>query len=290
MVIVIISSKTDPASTNIKKSLLKLSSWEEIHQFYQNPVLRNSDMENTYLITINDDKIFHENIDDEIIKNLNIIPKQAIFISRHRSKMATPSLTVHPIGNYNKAEFGGKSKTLVQSSPHLMTNLLRLIKKNTPINFGYQVCFEVTHHGPYLKVPTLFVEVGSTEIEWNKSEPAEIIAKSLIELLNNNRSEEDFSSDIPILVGVGGGHYAPRFTDVIFEKDAVFGHMVPSYHIDTENIDEKIFDMAIEKTPNPFGVYIHKKAFKKSQVTKLKQLFEKKDINIISSKNLDSIS
>ena len=287
MAVIIISSSTDPASINIKNSLLENSPWEEIDVFYNNPVYKNSTLEDIFLITINDSKIRHENIDKEIKNQLGVTPKQAIFISRHRSKMAKPSLTVHPIGNYKEAKFGGKSETLVQSSPKMMTHLLRLIKKNLQVTpLSYQVCFEVTHHGPYLEIPTLFVEVGSTEHEWNKTEPAKIIAQSLLELLERYRYEADFSGDSTVLVGVGGGHYAPRFTDVVFEKNAAFGHMIPSYHIEAGNINPETFEKALQKTPNATGIYIHKKAFKKSQVTQYKKMFQDKGISVISSKEL----
>jgi len=290
MAVIIISSSTDPASTNIKNCLLENTLWDEIDIFCNNPALRHTTIKDILLVTINDSKIRHENIDKEIKNQLNITPKQAIFISRHRSKMAKPSLTVHPIGNYEEAQFGGKQKTLVQSAPRLMTSLLRLIKENLQATtLNYHVCFEVTHHGPYLEIPTLFVEVGSTENEWRKKEPAKIIAQSLLELLEKYRCEEDFSNDTPVLVGVGGGHYAPRFTDVIFEKNAAFGHMIPSYHIEAGTIDQEAFEKALQATPNATGIYIHKKAFKKSQVTEYKKLFQDKGIPVISSKELTSL-
>ena len=217
--VLIISSTTDPASTNIKKELLKQSNWDEIDTFYNNPVYRNSNMTDVIIVTINDDKITHENIDKEVEEKLKIKAKQAIFISRHTSKTGEPTLTVHPIGNYGEAKFGGKEKTLVQASPKLMTNLLRILNKNAKKEELYhKVCFEVTHHGPYLDIPTLFIEVGSTEEEWEKQKPAEIVAKSTLDLLESYHYEEDLSDDIPVIVGIGGGHYAPRFTDVILEK------------------------------------------------------------------------
>jgi len=290
MAVIIISSSADPASTNIKNCLLENTLWDEIDIFCNNPVYRNIALEDIFLVTINDSKIRHENIDKEIKNQLNITPKQAIFISRHRSKMAKPSLTVHPIGNYGEAQFGGKHKTLVQSAPRLMTSLLRLIKENLQVtDLNYHVCFEVTHHGPHLEIPTLFVEVGSTENEWNKKEPARIIAQSLLELLEKYRCEEDFSDDVPVLVGVGGGHYAPRFTDVIFEKNAAFGHMIPLYHIEAGTIDQEAFEKALQATPNATGIYIHKKSLKKSQVTEYKKLFQDKGISVISSKELTSL-
>jgi len=290
MTVLIISSSIDPASTNIKKSLLKQANWEEIDTFNKNTVYRHSKMKDIIIITINDRKITHENLDTEIEEKLGIKPRQAIFISRHTSKTGKPTLTTHPIGNYGEAQFGGKAKTLCTSSPRLMAYLLRLIKKNAKqTQLEHQICLEVTHHGPHMSVPSLFVEVGSTEEEWKKQKPADTIAKSIIELLNSYHYEEDFKDDIPVLLGIGGGHYAPRFTDVVFEKKAAFGHMIPRYHIDAGNIDGEMFEKAINATPNVKAVYLHRKSLKKAQIREYRQWFEERGIPAISSKELQDL-
>jgi len=290
MSVLIISSKTDPASINIKKELLKQTRWNKTDTFYQNPLYTHSEMKDLIMITINDSKIKHENIDKEIEEKTGIKPKQAIFISRHRSKTGSPTLTTHPIGNYGEAQFGGKTRTLPKSSPKLMTHLLRIMKKNAEkAKLYHKVCFEVTHHGPYLEIPTLFVEVGSTEKEWKKQKPASIVAKSILELLGSYHYEKDLPNDIPVLLGVGGGHYAPRFTDVVLKKKAAFGHMIPTYQITSGNIDEEMLQKAIDATPNVKSVYIHRKALKKSQVTQYREWFENKGIPSISSKELENL-
>jgi D-aminoacyl-tRNA deacylase len=290
MTVLIISSTEDPASTNIKNSLLEQTTWEEHGTFYNTPVFRHASMNNLVIVTIPDKKIRHENIDTEIYEQLHIEPKIAIFLSRHRSKMGEPTLTVHPIGNFGDAKFGGKPKTLIPAAPRMMTHLLRLIKKNLqPTDLKYQVCYEVTHHGPFLKIPTLFVEVGSTEIQWQQKEPASIIASSLLELLAKYHYEEEYPNDIPVLLGIGGGHYAPRFTEVALAKKIAFGHMIPTYQIDGGNIDDEILEKTIQATPNINGVYLHKKELKKSQVTQYRTWFETKGISIISSKDLPDL-
>jgi len=290
MTVLIISSSEDPASTNLKNALLEKTTWSEQGIFYDTPVYQHTKMKDITMVTITDRKILHENIDKEVKEKLNIEPKLAIFLSRHRSKMEEPTLTVHPIGNYKDAEFGGKPKTLIPSAPRLMTRLLRLIKKNLQkTTLDFQVCYEVTHHGPYLEIPTFFTEVGSTETQWRQKEPAQIISQSLLELLEKYHYEEYLPKDIPVLVGIGGGHYAPRFTEIALEKKVAFGHMIPSYHIDPGNITEEMLQKALEKTPNVSGVYIHKKSLKKSQVTEFKKWFENNDISVVSSKELDNI-
>ncbi|MFA5103044.1 MAG: D-aminoacyl-tRNA deacylase [Candidatus Thermoplasmatota archaeon] len=287
MTVLIISSTEDPASTHIKNSLLEQTTWEEQGMFYQTPVFRHSAMKNLIMVTIPDKKIRHEHIDTEVQEQLHITPKVAIFLSRHRSKTGEPTLTVHPIGNFGEAQFGGQPKTLIPAAPRMMTHLLRLMKKNLQsTDLAYKVCYEVTHHGPFLKIPTLFAEVGSTEVQWQQKEPACVIATSLLELLQTYQYEEEFPKDIPVLLGLGGGHYAPRFTDIAFQRNAAFGHMIPSYHIDAGVIDWEIIQKAIQATPDLRGVYLHKKALKKSQVTSYKQLFNDHDIPILSSADL----
>jgi len=290
MTVVLIASQVDPASINIKNTLLEHTSWREIESVYDNPVYEHTEMQDIIIVTINDSKIHHENLDKEIEDQLNITLEHTVFLSRHRSKTGRPTLTIHPIGNYGDAQFGGKPKTLVKSSPRFMTHLLRLMKKHMQhTDLDYHVCYEVTHHGPYLKIPALFVEIGSTEKEWSQQEPANIIARSLIELLESYHYEEDLPDNIPVLLGIGGGHYAPRFTDVVFEKKAAFGHMIPSYHIDSGNIDRTMITQALEATPQVQAVYLHKKALKKSQVSDYKQWFQDQGIPVISSKELPSL-
>jgi D-aminoacyl-tRNA deacylase len=285
MTVLLISSQEDPASTNIKQSLLQQTTWKQHGIFYNTPVYKHTTLQNIIMVTIPDKKIRHENIDIEVHEQLNITPKLAIFLSRHRSKMGDPTLTVHPIGNYGEAEFGGKPHTLIPAAPRMMALLLRNIKKNLETSdLEYKVCYEVTHHGPYLQIPTLFVEVGSTEAEWQQKEPAVVIATSLFELLTRYQCEEDCPTNIPVLVGIGGGHYAPRFTDIAFEKNVAFGHMIPSYHIDTEIMDWTKIQQALQATPNVHGVYLHKKALKKSQVTEFKKWCEDQKIPVVSSK------
>lgn len=171
-----------------------------------------------------------------------------------------------------------------------MTNLLRILKRNAKeAELYHKVCFEVTHHGPYLRVPTLFVEVGSNKEEWQNIEPARVVAKSVLELLGSGNYKNSTQKDLPVLIGIGGGHYAPRFSDVVFEKKVAFGHMIPFYQIESGNIDSEMFEKALKATPNVNGVYINKKTLKKSQVTEFKRWFEDRGIPVLSSKDFPKL-
>ena len=66
--------------------------------------------------------------------------------------------------------------------------------------------------------------------------------------------------------------------------------MIPKYQIDAGNIDNEMFEKAIESTPDDiYGVYIHKKTLKKSQVSEYKKWFQKKEIPVVSSKELENL-
>jgi len=282
----------DPASTNIKNSLLRHTRWKELNMsmFNGNPVYQHLDMNDVVMITINDKMIQHEDLDKEVEEQLGIKPKQMIFVSRHKGKSGEPTLSVHPIGNYGDAQFGGKPKTLVKSSPCMMTQLLRYIKTNVKkMGLYHKVCFEVTHHGPYIDVPAFFAEVGSTEREWSKKEGAEAVAWSIIMLLKSYHYENDFPRDIIVLIGIGGGHYAPRFTDIVFEKNVAFGHMIPSYHIEDGNVDIEILKKTLQATPNVSGVYFSRKALKKSQLSEYKEWIKNMGVPVFSSRELPSL-
>jgi len=74
----------------------------------------------------------YEFSEDEIDLPLNTITEsQIIVLSKHKSAAGTKSFTVHSLGNFAKADYGGCEKTLVNSMPKIQTNLLRgLSEKN----------------------------------------------------------------------------------------------------------------------------------------------------------------
>ena len=98
--VLIIASSEDPASVNIKNSLLEQTSWDTIDLFFNHKIYQHNKMKDIIIITIPDRKITHENIVDEVKQKIGLEAKQAIFISRHTSKTGEPTLTVHPLGNY----------------------------------------------------------------------------------------------------------------------------------------------------------------------------------------------
>lgn len=253
--IAIVISKEDEASVCIGKELLSLQKWEELGK----NIYRSGDK---LMYFIEDTHLYHDNIDEEIKKWGKA--EAVIFASRHSSASEKKTLSVHPIGNFGEAKFGGKSRELVKSAPLLMRNALKHLQVKAG-GMGYNVCYEVTHHGPYLSTPAFFIETGSTQKEWNDREACRVIAETIIEAKNEKAD---------VAIGIGGGHYAPRFTDIAMHKKIAFGHMIPDYRL--PNIDEDMIQKAIDATPDVKYAYFHGKKGRK-----FKNFFEDEGIECI---------
>ena len=270
----IISSEADTASINLRERLLEMSEWKEYGIFDNRTIWHLTKdygkfcKKGTKLITIEKLHIYAEEIDKEWTERTKLKVDNIVFLSRHKAASGRPSLTVHPIGNWGTAEFGGKEAEISGAAPEWMTGLLLNIKKNRIP--GYDVCFEATHHGPYIETPTMFLEIGSSEIEWEKREPAEALVKSLLEL--------GHIAGINV-IGIGGGHYTPRYTEAAFSHEVCFGHMVANYGV--EILSPELIKRAISRS-NAKGIYFHKKGMKKSFHRKWKEWAEENNIKVFS--------
>ncbi len=269
----IVISKNDTASLNISRNLLKLADWKDEGEFQGNPLYSSGHF---HMGTIDDEHLLHDSIDEEFEDSTGKRPEVVIYASRHRSKSGLRSLTVHTPGNFSKAELGGRSEELVPSCPLHKTSALRNLDDFAK-DLDYKVSYEATHHGPYLETPAFYIEIGSDESCWVEEAPGKAIANAIL----NIRPEKE-----PVAVGVGGGHYAPRMTDVALQSRLSFGHIVPTYAL--ESSKEEMLKKAIEMTPDAEYVYFHKKAMKKSQYRELRDWFEDQGLSSVSQRELES--
>jgi D-aminoacyl-tRNA deacylase len=280
----VVASEEDMASMNIRRAVLGHADWEERGTFDGNPVLWLK--ERALLVTIKESHLYSDDIDRRASEALaTSMPDNVIFLSRHKSESGLRTLTVHPLGCYGKADYGGRDGTLVPSAPGPMTAALRLVHKHaTARKFDFKVSFECTHHGPYLETPTFFIEIGSSEDAWVEEEPAEVLALTILELIEDKGAIQE-QLQFPIAIGAGGGHYAPRLTDVALGRKVSFGHMVPSYALD--NPDEALAQ-AVGKTPKVSLIYFHRKALKGGNYRRLKDLFTSLGLEVVREKDLES--
>jgi D-aminoacyl-tRNA deacylase len=70
----------------------------------------------------------------------------------------------------------------------------------------------------------MFVELGSSEAEWDDTAGARAVARAVLDVegVSADRREKAGTRHV---VGFGGGHYAPRFERVIRETDWAVGHV-----------------------------------------------------------------
>ena len=267
----------DPPSANMRHYLLEKRQWEDI----------GSDGENTYmscdgdvLMNISVKHIFAEGIDG-IASKYGVDVTDVVFMSRHSAASGKPTLTVHPIGNFKDAEFGGNPRTLVKPTPHMMTDALRRMKvrNDSP---EYSVSFEVTHHGPYLDKPTMFIEIGSEETHWGDMHAADMLSDVILGMNGDER--------YPVVVGVGGGHYAPRFTELVLTQKVDMGHMVPYYQIQNTD-DEEVARMISDAcTATDTGlVYVHRNSMKGAEERRINAIIDSLGFERVTSKDFDSM-
>ncbi|UCE72927.1 MAG: hypothetical protein JSV56_07775 [Methanomassiliicoccales archaeon] len=268
----IIIAKPDIASCNIFEHLIEQKNWREEGKFQDNPLYFHGDF---CLATINDEHIFHDNLDLELSQVLEAPPECIIYASRHRSESGKRSLTVHPIGNFGNAEFGGRKRTLVPTFPHMMTEAMRVLRQKAK-SLDFTVSFEATHHGPFLQAPTFFIEIGSNEKAWRDKEAALAIAETILEIK---------PTFYPVGIGIGGGHYAPRITDVALERKISFGHIVPTYAL--ENLTKEMAEQVLSATFGAEKVYFHRKHLKGGQYARFKELFLECGIQAVKSADLE---
>jgi D-aminoacyl-tRNA deacylase len=184
-----------------------------------------------------------------------------IFLSRHASVDPAPVLTTHVTGNIGDAALGGEPGSVAVAAPGFMHAVLRGLARYAPR--GYRVSYEVTHHGPSeLSTPSLFVEIGSTEKEWQDSRAGEAVARSVL--------EASPGEVIPVL-GIGGTHYARRETEIALRSRAAFGHIVHSR--DTGLLDPEMLALLVEKS-RAAAVYIDRKALNPGEVARLSGIID----------------
>ncbi len=274
----LLCSASDAASVNIRDALLNDEGWKEAGEHEGSPCFaRGPDL----LATIQEVHLFADDVDVQISRSCGVGIDSVVVLSRHKAASGIPTLTLHPIGNFSNADYGGRPGTLVRSMPDVMTSALRDLLKNAA-GLGFQVSFEVTHHGPYLEAPTMYIEIGSGEANWGNKDAAKAIAATL---LRPNLVVA------PKAIGIGGGHYAPRFTEVVATKRISFGHMITNHfadHADDEKLRSAI-TMAMEKSEGASLVYIHKKSMARSRATHLRHLVESVGARAVDSSDLEDL-
>ena len=229
----LIVSQKDSAGLTVKQSLLDEGFLALGENFEKSPVfelaIRNNQAK---LYTTEQDSIYCENIDKEIDADI------FIFATKHQSAAGIHSLSVHPIGNFGKAEFGGKDKTLCRAPAFYLKTAYQLLTEYNTLS--HEVIHESTHHGPYMEKPSMFIEIGSSPEEWKNPKAGRILAKTIIDLISAPKKQYKAA------FGIGGLHHAPNFKKMILESDISLAHLCPKHH--SMNLNSELIMQGIEKS------------------------------------------
>jgi D-aminoacyl-tRNA deacylase len=266
----IVTSQKDIAGSNIYEMLASDFGFKEDGEFEGKPVYKKGEV---WLIATERGQVEAEHLDEFFN------PDYYVFASRHRSESGARTLTVHVTGNLtDKAEVGGKPRELAFCNPDAMKVALRELEKGRKEKgLDYKVSMEATHHGPTeLKKPVLFVEVGSTEVEWQDEKAVEVVAGAALAAAEN---KEKFTRAI----GIGGNHYAPVHTKAVLKSDVAIGHIIPTYAISEIELDE--FKKAIEKTGAEFG-FLDWKGMRKEHKDKVRGFADEVGLSLKRGKDI----
>jgi D-aminoacyl-tRNA deacylase len=237
--ILLVHSNRDIAGVNIAKNVLQLYPFAKKDQTFQEKPVYRAEISGKQIdfITLSEEAVNAQNL-PESIPNADLI----VFLSRHSSQSGTPTLSVHTPGNFADAELGGLPRTVSVAPANAMGDVLKALNRlKREMNLDYEVTYECTHHGPSLQVPTMFVELGSCEKQWNDQTAAAVVAQAAMEAIANFGN-----SKRPAVLGIGGTHYNQKFTHMALSCEAVFGHMIPKYVL--PQIDPETLQQCIKRT------------------------------------------
>ena len=177
MVVLIAVSSGDVASYHQAECLLAMGDWEDIPDVeHQRACARHQ----VRMWWLPDGCLREDHLDLRWQQATGEVVDEVIFPSRHSAASGQASLTLHPIGvmQLGKDEhppYGGKAGDCPPPSPRLGPWWRELLKHGSELD-DFSLSLETTHHGPWLKAPSLFIEIGSTEDTWDHMGAAELLA------------------------------------------------------------------------------------------------------------------
>jgi D-aminoacyl-tRNA deacylase len=233
----IVNSLHDPAGTNIVQAIIEKNSFKKTETTYDSlPVYFGGKV----LLATTSKQIVE--VGPELDEAFGSEETQYVFVSKHRAESGVPSLTAHFTGNFGSNAFGGNPKEISRYSPSSLKRYMMALSSLRPeIPQKYSITLEATHHGPTsLKRPSMFVELGSTEKEWSDQLAASIVARALLNSLEDNEHFEKCA------IALGGTHYPEKFNKMILESEVALGIIVPKYSL--ESIDESMLSQILKKS------------------------------------------
>lgn len=236
---VIVTTKQNICGRNIREILLKKFDFRELEEEFDNtPILSY----NNIRLVFSEKDVIHSDHLDKLDADL------LIFGSRHKSEANKPSLLTHITGNLSSDNsHGGNPLELAYGSTRAIREAYLTLKQEKEKHdlTAFDVTVEATHHGPTsLKTPLIYIEVGSTELEYNNENALLSVTNAIMKVCQIKNECEIIPS-----ICFGGGHYATRFNELMELTSIAIGHILPKYHKEhiTQEIVEQMIDKTIEK-------------------------------------------
>ncbi|KAA9397244.1 hypothetical protein Har1130_08190 [Haloarcula sp. CBA1130] len=224
----IVVSHADAASTHIGEHLRSLRDWDTSVDETRPDAEGGGTVYRTESAELREFEALHLDIEDAATAFDE--PDLLVFASKHAGE-TEELLTAHHTGNFGVAEYGGEDGHFARACPGAHEAVVSALQRHAPPE--YEVGMECTHHGPTdVGVPSMFVEVGSAEPQWKDPDAAEAVARAILDLADEPADKPRENGTRRHLLGVGGGHYAPRFERVVRETDWAVGHIAANWSID----------------------------------------------------------
>ncbi|HEY7367372.1 MAG TPA: D-aminoacyl-tRNA deacylase [Nitrosopumilaceae archaeon] len=163
-----------------------------------------------------------------------------VFLSKHAAESGVLALTCHSTGNFSDAKFGGNKRQVAIPHPNLQKSYLQRLWQKRDNFSDFQITIEATHHGPTaLNKPAIFIEIGTTEKQWNDVPLCNSIAKIVVDVVKDNQKSN------PVAICFGGTHYPDKFTNELIHGKFALGTVVPKHALDF--LDKELFSHILER-------------------------------------------
>ena len=110
----------------------------------------------------------------------------------------------------------------------------------------------------------MFIEIGSSESHWDRTDAADAWADVMEKGLGLDGGEGvgnwdalslDERKNAKVMIGIGGGHYAPRHTDVLRKTNCWAGHQLANYALEMNKPEDESWDPDVGMYPT--GAWQH---------------------------------
>jgi D-aminoacyl-tRNA deacylase len=225
-------------------------SWKDHNSNIKYKIFKSNKYDDIDLVVFDGELIHLTNLDRLFNENCFLI-----FLSKHASSSKIPTLTSHFTGNFSSnITLGGDPYELGVAYPTFQKEYMKNLASRKEDLQYYNLTIESTHHGPTSSCnPLIFVEIGSTEKEWENRLTSSTICKCVLQtIVNINKNQPKERSKIAI--GIGGNHYPQKFNELILSSNLAFASIASKYnlkYIDQEML-KKMKSRSIEQVTDIF--------------------------------------